>query len=255
MIPDIKRPALFSGLVFALGFGFVPVGLGCGSSRAFGSALPAYSDAAVPASIAQQLNACAEHHKAHLGIAQHAISFEVQLSADGQVDAVTLKDSTLDDQGLEACMASALRSLSADNIPMRRSDLSSPPPVAPESRSLLGQEEVLLCMASPPCLLALGLLIGASFITVQIYLYTSGQSAMAKPRPIAAPIATTMPTVAEAEDEDDPCMPLLIECLENPWQPQWNRKTYGPRKDCNACYHDCKDHSKGVWPDKKCPRN
>jgi RHS repeat-associated protein len=51
--------------------------------------------------------------------------------------------------------------------------------------------------------------------------------------------------------DDDKCMERLVTCLENPWQPSWNR-SFGVRKDCGACYRECK-HAGGVWPEYKCP--
>jgi RHS repeat-associated protein len=50
----------------------------------------------------------------------------------------------------------------------------------------------------------------------------------------------------------DPCMDPLVRCLENPWQPPWNQGDFGRRKDCGACYRECK-HAGGVWPEYKCP--
>jgi hypothetical protein len=49
------------------------------------------------------------------------------------------------------------------------------------------------------------------------------------------------------------CDAALATCLGNPWQPDWNRGDFGPRKDCGACYRECK-HAGGIWPDYKCPR-
>jgi len=49
------------------------------------------------------------------------------------------------------------------------------------------------------------------------------------------------------------CGANLETCLENPWQPDWNKGTFGPRKDCGACYRECV-HALGIWPDYKCPR-
>jgi RHS repeat-associated protein len=50
----------------------------------------------------------------------------------------------------------------------------------------------------------------------------------------------------------DTCSRNLVRCLDNPWQPPWNQGDFGPRKDCGACYRECK-HAGGVWPDYKCP--
>lgn len=48
------------------------------------------------------------------------------------------------------------------------------------------------------------------------------------------------------------CSEHLTECLENPWQPDWNKGRFGPRKDCGACYRECK-LAVGIWPSYKCP--
>jgi hypothetical protein len=62
---------------------------------------------------------------------------------------------------------------------------------------LLGQEEALACLASPPCVLTLGFLIGAAYITAQIYVYASSHSSTTKPSPPPAlPIATATLTAA-----------------------------------------------------------
>lgn len=51
------------------------------------------------------------------------------------------------------------------------------------------------------------------------------------------------------ETPKDPCMPLLVQCLESPFAPV--APGFG-RKDCGACYRECK-HAGGVWPYYKCP--
>ena len=51
--------------------------------------------------------------------------------------------------------------------------------------------------------------------------------------------------------ENDNCDELLVKCLENPWQPEWNIGLYGKRKDCGACYRRCKNEVK--WPTDMCP--
>lgn len=169
MTSSTKRLALSSALTLACSFAFMP--LGCGSSGRG----PAHGDAEVPEGVALRIRTCAVKHRTHLRTAEHSVSFDVKLANDGQVDSVALTDSTLGDQDLEDCMAGALRSLSANDLPMRRSDRRQGP-VAPESRALLGQTQALACFASPPCLLTLAFLIGASYITVQIYLHALSQS-------------------------------------------------------------------------------
>ena len=163
MTSRFNRFAVSSALIVALGFTFTP--LGCGSSVP----AAAHGDAEVPDGVARRFRTCAVKHRTHLRPAEHSVSFNVKLAKDGQVDSVALKDSTLGDEDLEDCMAGALRSFSADDLPMRRSDNRRRGPAGPESRALLGQEEaVLACLASPPCLLTVAFLMGAAYITVQI---------------------------------------------------------------------------------------
>lgn len=207
MMFSIQKLAIPMGLTLFLGLIFTPVA--CAAS------LPTRADADVPASTAQQLTACAMEHKTHLGSAQHSISFQLEFAEDGQVDSVALKDSTLGDEGLEACMAGALRSLSMDELPMRGSEQGSRTSVAPDSRAFVGQEQALLCLYSPPCLLALGMLIGASFIAVQIYV-NAAQSSTSKPWappiPTVMPTAITVPTVTTEADID--CKKVKEDCIE-----------------------------------------
>src|SRR5687768_10075287 len=121
MTSSIKRLALSSGLTLVLGVAFMP--LGCGGGLAHG-------DAEVPEGVARRVRTCAVKHRTHLRSAEHSVRFDVTLASDGQVDSVALKDSTLGDEDLEDCMAGALQSLSADDLPMRRSDSRRRGPVA-----------------------------------------------------------------------------------------------------------------------------
>ena len=66
-------------------------------------------------------------------------------------------------------------------------------------------------------------------------------------------MALTLESDMASEDSPDVkrCLKLQEFCLQDPWQPSWNRKQYGKRKDCGACFRQCKD--KGEWPFEKCP--
>jgi RHS repeat-associated protein len=50
----------------------------------------------------------------------------------------------------------------------------------------------------------------------------------------------------------DICHRLLVLCLENPWQPAWNKPLFGPKKPCGDCFGACVK-SGGEWPFEKCP--
>ncbi len=64
--------------------------------------------------------------------------------------------------------------------------------------------------------------------------------------------AVTAATAAMAATEiERRCMERMVHCLENPWQPSWNRD-YGPRKACRECYRQCT--MGGQWPENICPR-
>jgi hypothetical protein len=191
---SIQR-TLALALTLALGPTFLPLGCG-GSGGGFGPAVPAQADAQVPEGVALQLRTCAARHMDHLGRAHQSVSFDVKLANDGQVDAVALRGSTLGDEELEACMASALRSLSEDDLPMLRSENLPRGPVAPESRALLGQPQWALaaCLASAPCLLTLTIFaVGAYYIGVNVYVHPSTHPGTRKHHP---PAVTTPPAVS-----------------------------------------------------------
>ncbi|HEY2293945.1 MAG TPA: RHS repeat-associated core domain-containing protein [Thermoanaerobaculia bacterium] len=70
------------------------------------------------------------------------------------------------------------------------------------------------------------------------------------------PVPRRCPQCGELGDDEGgrrgPCDIQLERCLEHNWQPQWNRKLYGPKKDCRHCYEECKKHGE-LWPVYKCP--
>lgn len=206
---SIKRTALSAGLALALGVGLTP--LGCGSSRGSVFAGPGQGDAKVPDDVARQIRTCTAEHMGHLPPGEHSISFDVELTKEGDVDAVGLRESTLGDEGLELCIARALRSISADDLPLGRSENRLRGPVAPEARALLGQTQALSCLTSPPCLLAVAFFIGAAYVTVQIFVHAAAQSSTAKPEPRTAPTATTMPTAAPVDID---CKKVKDDCIE-----------------------------------------
>lgn len=213
MISSINRLALSFGLTLALGFAFALLGCGRSVGR-LGSPGEGRGDAEVPEGVAREIRTCAAKHMLHLGHGQRSVSFDVKLASNGEVDSVALRESTLGDEELEACMASALRSLSDGDLPLRHSGGYPQGRVAPESRGLLGQVQALECLASPPCLLVIAFFIGAAYVAVQIYVHAA-QSSTAKPKPRTAPTATTMPTAMAVDDETERCKKVKDKCIEH----------------------------------------
>ncbi|MBW2740371.1 MAG: DUF4157 domain-containing protein [Deltaproteobacteria bacterium] len=64
-------------------------------------------------------------------------------------------------------------------------------------------------------------------------------------------ILAIIEAIQEALRRTSVCDEQLLRCLENVWQPNWNRD-YGRRKDCGACNRECK-LAGGIWPYYKCP--
>lgn len=213
MTSSIKRMALCSALISAMGFTFMPMGCG-GSGRG-----PAHGDAALPEGVALRFRTCAVEHRTHLSSGEHSVSFDVKLADDGRADSVALDESTLGDEDLEDCMADALQSLSVDDLPIRRSGSRHGGSVASGSRALLGQEQVLTCFASPPCLLTLAFLIGAAYITVQIYVYASSTA------------ETTTTTAVPIPDVD--CKKVKQDCLKK------CSNTVLPTRDFGVTFQRC----------------
>ncbi len=69
---------------------------------------------------------------------------------------------------------------------------------------------------------------------------------------IGGTIACRCPRTEKEDNDRRECNEKLIHCLENPWQPAWNRPLFGPKKDCGACFRSCKNND-GSWPLEKCP--
>jgi len=173
MISRVNELAL--SLVFTLALGSALTPLGCGASGG-GSAVPARGDVEMPEGIARQVRTCAAQHLAHLGSGEQSIRLDVKLASDGQVDSVALRESTLGDDEVEVCMVRALRSLSADDLPMRRSENLPRDPAAPVSRALVGNHALA---ALAPISLAPVLITGIGIVVVVavvIYIATDTDS-------------------------------------------------------------------------------
>lgn len=187
IFPTIGRFAMPVGFLLGLGLVFVPSG-GCGG---------VHPVAEIPGDLAAPIRACAVQHERHVEGSDHKVTFDVGL-VNGRVDSIALVESTLNDEELETCLASKIRSFTVDDLPLRPSanlerDLSQP-----QSRELLGNPAVPLaaCLATPPCLLGLVVVMGATVITVQLIVYsaTATATATATPASTATPAPTTTAT-------------------------------------------------------------
>ncbi|MBK9262133.1 MAG: hypothetical protein IPM54_20305 [Polyangiaceae bacterium] len=117
------------------------------------------------------------------------------LDSNGQVETITLVDSTVGDEELEQCIAASIRSLTQYDLLRPRSENFDRELAQPESRMLLGNPAVPLavCVASPPCLLALGMVVAGSVYTVQLMVHTA-TATTATAITTGWPMATAKPT-------------------------------------------------------------
>jgi hypothetical protein len=185
----------------------------------------------MPESIAGQIKTCAIKHNRHLPAENHTVTFEVELDNNRQVDSITLVDSDLGDEELEACMASSIRSLTEEDLPLRSAENADRELSKPQSRMLLGNPGVghpgvlgnpavlAACLASPPCLLSMVVLMGATVITVQIMVHAASTTAPPiathTAPPIATPTATTtaVPTATATTTTTSPPIAVPRRCL------------------------------------------
>jgi hypothetical protein len=148
------------------------------------------------------------------------------------VDRVRLKDSYPRDTGFESCLTDAIERMQVPPFVVQKV-LDRAGAVSPESRALIGNPLLLV------------LLVLESSVVVEEATFM-----------VAVAVAGTVDAIEAVKrrrEIERNCQRWLDECLDNPKQPERNRKTYGDTKDCGACKRECV-HEKGNWPDYKCPR-
>ena len=227
IFPTIGRFAMPVGFLLGLGLVFVPSG-GCGG---------VHPVAEIPGDLAAPIRACAVQHERHVEGSDHKVTFDVGL-VNGRVDSIALVESTLNDEELETCLASKIRSFTVDDLPLRPSanlerDLSQP-----QSRELLGNPAVPLaaCLATPPCLLGLVVVMGATVITVQLIVYsaTATATATATPASTATPAPTTTatatPTATATTTTTSPPIPSNRDRWQ--WTASCNVQQINQKVDC-----------------------
>ncbi|MBK9262131.1 MAG: hypothetical protein IPM54_20295 [Polyangiaceae bacterium] len=187
MVPTINKLALSLSFTVCLGLAFVPQG--CGGVQ--------HPVADIPEHVAAPIRGCAFEHTHHVRDADQIVKYDVTLDSNGQVETITLVDSTIGDEELEQCIAASIRSLTQYDLLRPRSENFDRELAQPESRMLLGNPAVPLavCVASPPCLLALGMVVAGSVYTVQVMVHMA-TATTAKPTAITTgwPMATAKPT-------------------------------------------------------------
>ena len=204
-------------LTVVAGLTFAPIG--CGGS--FKPPKQENADGEIPEEVARQIRTCAAKYMEDLPGKDQTISFEVKLAGDGGVDSISLRDSTVGHEPLQACMAKAIRQLSEDQLTLRGSRRHGELPR--ERGRFLGQEELAVgCLASPPCLLTVGFVIGATYLVVALYV------SMRKPKP-------TDPTYTRPE-----CTDLYVHCTD-----------HTPTAPCGQCVRICAQTAH--WPEDMCP--
>ncbi|MBK9263759.1 MAG: hypothetical protein IPM54_28635 [Polyangiaceae bacterium] len=223
MVPTINRLTLSLGFAMGLGLAFVPQG--CGGVQ--------HPVAEIPEHVAAPIRGCAFEHTHHVRDADHIVKYDVTLDSNGEVDTIALMDSTVGDEELEQCIAASIRSLTQYDLLRHRSENFDRELAPPESRNLLGNPAVPLaaCLASPPCLLSLAMVMGASVITVQLMVHaatvkpTTTTTAPPIPIPIAVPRRWPGQTCEDAEldrleaEKDKICKPpegFATDCPKNP---------------------------------------
>ena len=141
------RHALGTGLALTLGLACVPLGCESWDQPAFPHIHPlpdpARDELKLPASVVQQLTACAEQVPGRSPSGKpktHNMTFDVQATQDGRVSAVALEAATPSNPALVACIAGVLRgmTLPMDDLPLRVSAAAPRGRLAPESRALAG---------------------------------------------------------------------------------------------------------------------
>jgi hypothetical protein len=221
------------GLAVCLGLAFTP--LGCGSSQEAGFEpihLRGGSDGwSAPKYTVDRLTECANAGASRMTDRLYAIYLDADVRENGRVSRATVRESMLDDQGIESCMVGVLEAMLVPRYLMK--GLIASHPVSPQSRGAVGNVVVLGAAVNlvPVVIVAAGV----TFVVV-VTLHVAEEVAEARKRR------------RKVEKE---CDELLVQCLENPWQPEWNRSRFGNRKACEFCHGECINDEK--WPDYKCP--
>jgi hypothetical protein len=188
----------------------------------------------VPREVVEKLKKCVRDNVGELATYSHELRFIAGLTDEGVVTDVGVEKSTIAGDAIVSCMRGTLTGTSIVMSVMhaRSSQFNSSAEWSPESRESLGIAQALggVVALGPIMLVAAG-------ATIAVYV-----------------TATTIEAVAKWRQIEKLCMPWLMQCLGDKYQPNWNIDDFGAQKDCQGCFEECK-HKSGLWPDYKCPRS
>jgi hypothetical protein len=190
------------------------------------SGVPGLPDATVAA-----IRGCARRAGHHKGDT-FAFQFEAEVTESGRMDRVRLKDSYPRDTGFESCLTDAIERMQVPPFVVQKV-LDRAGAVSPESRALIGNPLLLV------------LLVLDSSVVVEEATFM-----------VAVTIAGTADLIESISKRRRraKCNKPYLECLKYRNQPEWNRATYGDKKDCLSCLIQCTEQTKdGTWPEDKCP--
>ncbi|MDC3959918.1 hypothetical protein [Polyangium jinanense] len=197
---------LAASLALALGLGLVFTQVGCGSGP-MGNPRPSLHASAdgpsVPAATVAQLRDCAEHGAARLTDTHYAIVFDVDVTADGQVDKAKIRESLINDREIISCMVDALHGMSLPGViaTLRPSGPISGGRVSPEGRDPMGHPAAVVAGAVVN-LVPIVLVAGGVTIPVAVTVH------------VVSEIPTSTRDTTDEEREKKRCKKVKQECIE-----------------------------------------
>jgi hypothetical protein len=231
----IARFASGTGLALFLGGALVPLGCGGGQEMAVVPSPHGGDDPGIPAETLAGFRACAASLKEHSKEGDtYSFQLEVEVTEWGQVERVKHKDSYPEERGIESCMAGVVKDMQAPpSVVWALRQQAEAPAGSPLARGFMGAGPAVL--ASAPLLAWLA--IGGAVVIVGVAIYFGKEAIEAIKK--------------KDQEVEEMCQKPYRQCLGDPWQPEWNRATYGDRKDCGGCLRECRRHAK--WNFEKCP--
>ncbi|TKD13300.1 hypothetical protein [Polyangium fumosum] len=218
--------------------------MGCGSSEEHAVA-PERTQGSLPARTVRALQACAEEGTGRLRRQAYEIGFKVELT-DDRVQAVAPKGPRLDDAGLERCMMNALRTMADAGFSTDRTELVSYGSHLP-ARGVLANVTVLPELVKLAEVVVAGP--GGVTIVIVVVVVVIAAVVLAEDEPKEEVVEAIKRWPKKVREK---CADRLVECINDPYQPWWNRRVFGDKKQCEACNIACLNDG-GAWPMRKCP--